>query len=255
MRVLHPIAAIGWTLSLGLHVGAVLLLPGVADRASSSPRRSLVSFSVVAKAKAATPLPAPPLRPRELPAGARSGSRAADPAATARSRSAPDPAPKSLDLTGVTLTGSDGAEWSSLTGNGQTMDAPIVPTVATTPQTTKQPEPPKITRIVPKSTEAELVAFRDLSEKPVPPALNVELLRNYPAAARRQGIAGRAVVVARIDADGVVRDAGVFSQSGAEFGAACQRTLLGSRWSAPRDQRGKTVNTRIYYTCEFRVDG
>jgi TonB family protein len=255
MRLLHPIAAIGWTLSVGLHLAAVLLLPRVSDEPrSTSSRRSLVSFSVAASVKAATPRPAPPLQSREVPA-ARSASRSVAPTTSWRTRSTPDPAPKSVDLTGVTLTGSDGAEWSSVTGNGQPMDAPIVPTVATTVQTTKQRGPTKSANNVPARPEPELVALRDLSEKPVPPPLDAELLRNYPLGAKRQGMAGKAVVVARIDADGVVRDANVFSQSGAEFGAACQRTLLGSRWSAPRDRGGKSVNTRIYYTCEFRVDG
>jgi hypothetical protein len=59
---------------------------------------------------------------------------------------------------------------------------------------------------------------------------------------------------ARIDADGVIRNARVRSESSAGFGSACRRTLLGSRWSAPRDKNGSAVATEIVYTCHFEID-
>lgn len=103
--------------------------------------------------------------------------------------------------------------------------------------------------------QTPLVSVKDLAAKPLPPVLDAQLLSNYPREARRLGIAGRAVVIARVDADGVVRTTRIFSESSAGFGLACQRTLLGTRWSEPRDKDGRSVQTQIYYTCDFRVDG
>jgi TonB family protein len=81
------------------------------------------------------------------------------------------------------------------------------------------------------------------------------LLRaNYPDEARRRGLAGTASVRARIDSDGVVRSARMVGESAPGFGSACRRTVLGSRWSAPRAKNGDAVATEIVYTCHFEVD-
>jgi TonB family protein len=100
-----------------------------------------------------------------------------------------------------------------------------------------------------------LVRVQDLSEHPVPPALEGLLRQNYPAEARQRGLRGSARVRARIDPDGLIRSAQVLSESSSGFGVACQRTVLGSRWSAPRSQNGAAVATEIVYTCHFEVDG
>jgi TonB family protein len=99
-----------------------------------------------------------------------------------------------------------------------------------------------------------LVDASDLSERPRPPALAGLLRENYPEAARQRGLRGSASLRARIEADGVIRNARVLSESSAGFGAACRRTVLGSRWSAPRDKNGGAVATEIVYTCHFEVD-
>ncbi|MBZ0236347.1 MAG: energy transducer TonB, partial [Deltaproteobacteria bacterium] len=79
------------------------------------------------------------------------------------------------------------------------------------------------------------------------------LARHYPPAARQHGLAGKAVVKARIGADGKARVLAVVSESGDGFGAACRRTLDGTRWEPPIDQRGRAVDTVLAYTCRFEV--
>jgi TonB family protein len=159
-----------------------------------------------------------------------------------------------VDLLGVTLTGGDGTGWSSMTGNGLAMDTPIRPTVATSASAV--PVPSASAKIVrPLPPPIEVVPLKDLATKPRPPALNASLVANYPPLAKRQGLAGNAKLLVRIDADGVVRQCTVQSASSAEFGAACRQTLLGSRWSTPRDRLGKAVVTQVHYTCDFRVNG
>jgi hypothetical protein len=253
MRVLQPIAAMGWSLSIGLHVGAALLLLGVPAEVRSNRHHSQVSFAVVTRERATQPPSEPP--PRGTPARAVSASKVG----TARPARAPvlqrAAAPDPVDLTGTTLTGSDGAGWSSALGNGQRIEAPVRSSGAITPQFTASIARSKAPAVTGTRSAPELVAVADLSAKPVPPPLDSQLLGNYPPAAKRQGIAGKAVVSARIDADGVVRKVDICSESGPGFGAACQQTLFGSLWSVPRDRGGRAVNTMIYYTCDFRVEG
>jgi TonB family protein len=104
------------------------------------------------------------------------------------------------------------------------------------------------------STAPATVALRDLSRRPVPPELDAVLRRNYPAQARRNYVTGTAIVRARIDADGRVRSSTIVSQTQPGFGAACQKTVLGSVWSPPLDGRGHPVATHVSYTCRFQVD-
>jgi TonB family protein len=83
--------------------------------------------------------------------------------------------------------------------------------------------------------------------------LDDALRANYPALARAQGLPGHAVVRARILADGRVSDTRVLLASAPEFGRACQRTVTGSRWSAPLDKSGQPVTTEVSYQCQFEV--
>jgi protein TonB len=246
------IRTVGWIASIGLHGAAFALLVSATQSPRQVPRRVEASFSVVATANAAS-IFAPELVPNATTSNrpvARSTGRSAQHRPETRQASTPKPA----DLTGLTLTGDDDATWSSVTGNGQAIVAPIVHTPAATPQ----PEKPRAAAVAPtraKIDDRAIVPVKDLAAKPVPPMLDDQLLSNYPSEARRLGIAGRAVVVARIDADGVVRMTRILSESSEGFGSACQKTLLGSRWTEPRDKDGRTVQTQIYYTCDFRVDG
>lgn len=255
MRLARMIPAIGWSLSLALHVATAAWWLRLPAKERSERRHTVVSFSVVEPARAAAPRP--PARPP------RSTHRTA-PKPVGRTVAAASPRPEPVrptaglepvDLTGVTLAGGDGASWSSLTGNGQPMHAPIPAVVSASPPTQVVERPTKPAAKTRSPVEAPLVALRDLSSKPVPPSLDARLLANYPNSAKRQGVAGRAVVKARIDSDGMIRSVSVSSESAGGFGAACRRTLLGSRWSAPRDRRGHPVSTMISYACDFRVEG
>lgn len=143
-----------------------------------------------------------------------------------------------LDLSGITLTGNGSGPGFPQT-NGSSgklqLQRPTRPASV-------QPSAPRI------------VSAADLSERPKPPALDGVLAAHYPAELRRRGISGQAIVSARLESDGVVRSASVVSESEPGFGSACRQTLLGSRWSPPRDRTGQPVATRVSYTCRFRVD-
>lgn len=195
------------------------------------------------------PEPQPePIAQAKPVAPARPAAAAPPPSATA---TPPEPTPTApADLTGLTLTNDQGdASWTSAVGSGAALTGPIGP-VARAPQ--RAVFAPAATGA--KSSSHGLVALADLSDRPRPPAL-AQLLRDaYPAEARRLGLPGVAVVLARIERDGVVRQARVVSDQGHGFGDACRRTVLGSRWSPPRDREGRAVATEVRYTCRFRVD-
>jgi len=165
---------------------------------------------------------------------------------------APPPASKdphpALDLSGVTLTNDSGSGFATPVGDGSALRGPIGPSTnrleaaAATSVSPSVPKPPA------------LVAASDLSERPKPPSLTAILRANYPEEARQRGLRGSASLRARIDSDGVIRWARLLSETSAGFGSACQRTVLGSHWSAPRDKNGGAVATEIVYTCHFEVD-
>jgi TonB family protein len=190
------------------------------------------------------PEPAPPKGPAAVPAPQLMPTAAVP--NTAPAPSAPSPAPAAaLDLSGVTLTNDTGTGFAMPNGNGSALHGPIG-------SSTRAVKPAPIT--APAAVGPALVAANDLSVHPVPPALAGLLRANYPEEARQRGLRGAASVRARIDADGVVRSGRVVSESAAGFGAACRRTVLGSHWSAPRDENGGAVATEIVYTCHFEVD-
>ena len=253
-RCVCPIAGLGWFSSLAIHVAAAtwLLQPAHGERTRMPP--ATVTLSVVSPTRVHRPSPAVPERSKAQP------DKTLAPSSTTKvTRKPPNeitPAGRApVDLTGVTLTGGDGAGWASMTGNGLSMDTPIRPTVATaaTNGVIAASGPAKVTRAAP--SPIEVVPARDLASKPMPPALNANLLANYPPLAKRQGLAGNAKLLVRIDSDGVVRQCTIQSASSIEFGTACRQTLLGSRWSTPRDRMGNAVITQVYYTCDFRVNG
>jgi TonB family protein len=203
------------------------------------------------------PTPAEPALPREAPVVARAKrkeqTRQPEPVVSKPLETAPAPASEPVDFTGVTLTStSGGAGWASVTGNGQAGTGPLS-------------APPRGTRAGSGhgSTSAQglggegsgppVVSLASLSRPPRAPRLDDALLHNYPKPAREQGQPGHAVVRARIMPDGRVDKMQVLVASAPEFGRACQRTLSGSRWSAPLDERGKPVATDVSYTCQFEV--
>lgn len=159
------------------------------------------------------------------------------------------PPPAEPELTGRTLTSPDDASWAAPAGNGEARSGPIQtarhaplrrPSTAPASAATSSQPPPA-------------VPFSQLSRKPVPPPLAAALERNYPALARAQGRSGEAKVRALIDAQGRIRSAAITSESATGFGAACQKTLLESRWTPPLGQHGEPSSTFVSYRCKFQV--
>jgi TonB family protein len=105
----------------------------------------------------------------------------------------------------------------------------------------------------PRKRGEPVVGIDDLSRRPEAPELGSVLERFYPPDARSKGLAGRAVVRARVTADGELREVALLSETGTGFGAACRQTLAGSRWTPPLDRSGRPVSTVINYTCRFEV--
>jgi protein TonB len=173
-------------------------------------------------------------------------------AAPAPAAPTPEPAKAPVDLSGVTLTNADGVGFAMPTGDGSERSGPLGPLgpkpVATEPKAVS-PVPAVAVRTAP-----ELVASKDLSEHPAPPALDAALRALYPDEARRRSISGTASLRVRIGTDGRAREASVLSESFAGFGNACQKAVLGSRWSPPRDRDGRAVQTEVRYTCRFVVE-
>lgn len=248
-RFVSLVAPLGWLSSLGIHAAAAAWLLQSAHRDPLHPLPAIVTFAMVSAPR----VPVPPAQIRETLMNKLPAPSDAPKLAKESVHKAASIATTPVDLTGVTLTGGEGAGWGSMTGNGRMMDTPISPAAAAATHVVTPSIAANVTH--PTRAAVELVSVQDLVVKPTPPALNSRLLANYPALAKQQGQAGRAQLLVRIDADGVVRQCTVQSQSSAEFGEACRRTLLGSRWSAPQDRTGKAVVTQVYYTCDFRVSG
>jgi len=176
--------------------------------------------------------------------------RAAAPAPTAPT---PEPAKAPVDLSGVTLTNADGVGGFAMpTGDGSERSGPLGP-LGPKPALTQQKAVSPVASVVGR-TAPELVASKDLSEHPQAPSLEAALRGLYPDEARRRSISGTASLRVRIATDGRVREASVLSESFAGFGNACQKAVLGSRWSPPRDRDGRAVQTEVRYTCRFVVE-
>lgn len=238
-------------------IAASILLHGVAyaSLGASPPtpppphKTTLIRFEVAPpRPPEAAPPPEPP--PPEPP---KSKPRAQEPKAPPAEPPPPAPAPPAPATPeppseGVTLSGDgSGNAFSMPLGNGGALE-PARPLAPARP--TPVVAPSAVARVV---TAPPLVSVADLSARPSPPSLGTALERNYPADARRRGLSGTAKVRARIDPDGVVRQVSLIEESAAGFGAACRRTLGGSRWAPPKDKAGRSVATEIRYTCRFVV--
>lgn len=194
--------------------------------------------------KVEPPPQAPKPRPQQVPPRepvaaepAASEPIAAEPAAP--EPVAAEPPASELGSTLAGLTGADGA-WALSHGN-----------VRLSPRSS--PAGARIAAAARSGSEPEAVPLARLGQRPVPPSLEGALRRHYPESARSQGRSGESKVRARIEASGQVSSARVTSESAVGFGAACQRALLESRWTAPLDERGRAVATWVTYRCKFRV--
>lgn len=238
--------------SLGLHAW----LLSASTSTASEHRRAEQPPLLVQLSEPEPPKPAPPLpEPKVEPPPPRA------PAPVAKLKPAPpEPAPEKPpeaappELTGTTLTSDADSTWSAPAGSGNERDgllrtgavsafvppAPVIAAKASTPSATSQalvrPEPTPLAQ---------------LSRKPSPPPLADALERHYPVAARRLGRSGEALVRARIEANGLLSEAQLKSETAQGFGAACRQALLASRWTAPLDRDGRPVATYITYRCKF----
>ena len=188
----------------------------------------------------------PPSRPKAAP------KAVPKPAATPEPPAEPkvaDEAP--VDLTGVTLTGGDGASWSSVVGNGAQLKGPAG-RIGKVPNKDKAGDS---NGVVGSQGTAPVVSEASLSRKPIPPeGMNDLLVQYYPPRARAQGVAGSALLRVRILADGQVAKMKLIRESDDYgFGEACMKLLRLRRWQAPLDRRGMPVATEISYVCEFEV--
>lgn len=224
---------------------------------------STVEFAVVTPPEVAQPEPvAAPQAPPEmapdapvLPAAEPEPALVEEEQVLAQEQEALDAADEAVDLTGVTLTGSGDSGWASAVGDGRGMAGPLGPVRRPGARrkgagATRRPSGASRGRRRPRRGP---VPVANLSKPPRAPNLDGVLERHYPKQARLAGIGGQAVVRARIGADGRVCQVSVLSESHPGFGAACQSTLGGSRWSSPLDRNGRLVSTEITYTCSFRV--
>lgn len=171
-------------------------------------------------------------------------------------REAEDPVAQEAppELTGTTLLAEEGADFAAPPGSGRArrgaFRSGVSREVASGPKVSTNRPARRIAR-----SEPSFVPIDQLSRLPGPPDLGDLLQRNYPSAARRQGKSGEAKVRARIEPNGRVERANVTFETADGFGRACRDTLLGSRWSSPRDEKGKRVATWVSYRCKFRIDG
>jgi protein TonB len=256
MRTRNEIAS--WSVvviaSLGLHAVA---FGGIGGRADGFGRKRSRPPTLVEMSVAKLPEPPPPEPPKaaEKPVPRLAMARPARPAARRTSApppsSAPPPAAETpADFTGVTMTNDGpGAGWASATGNGQAMNGAVGRPGARVTNRNVDGDPSSESR----RPGPPIVGPGDLSRPPAAPDLTNVLARAYPEDARRKGIAGKAVVRARIMPDGHVREMATLSESGAGFGGACQKTLANSIWTPPLDHQARAVSTFINYTCRFEV--
>lgn len=193
------------------------------------------------------PVPEPEVVPEEVEAAPESESEAELPQEA-------EPAPP--ELTGTTLVAEGEGDFSAEEGSGRARtgairagvshpvaepERGIVRKLAVAPAK-RAPEPPPA------------IPLASLSKKPIPPDLGGALKQNYPPDARRQGRAGEAKVQARVEPSGSIGFAKVSFESEDGFGAACKKTLLASKWTAPLDRTGHPVATWVSYRCKFRID-
>jgi protein TonB len=235
-------------LSVGLHAllgSRIEALPALkpAIRPPSEVRIQVVTAKPPPPVPAAPEPPPPrvePPKPRPKPAPPEPAAAPPEPPPPVPAPAAPPPP----ELSGVTMTGSGPAAFTMPSGDGQAREGPLGAVGNGAPVVREAPPAVRGPRVVP---------LGELGARPVPPSLAQALSRNYPPEARRRGIAGKASVRARIDADGVPRALRVVEESFTGFGTACRDTLGASRWSPPRDRDGSAVSSEVLYTCRFVI--
>lgn len=243
-------------LALGLQTGAHAARPPrhepIRVTVRETPRAAVPPSVEKEQAQLVPPVPAASATPAEHQR-VKPARHMAPRTPTASTSAAPEDsaaaAPSALDFTGVTLSSPHGALVQAA-GNGEHREGPLGPVAGGSGRGsfgagTGQGKG--------AAQAAPLVALGSLSRPPAAPLLDQALAANYPRPAHDLGLSGEAVVRARILSDGQVGPTAVLVASSPEFGRACQRTLAGSRWSAPLDARGRPVATELRYKCVFEV--
>ncbi|MFO0668224.1 MAG: TonB family protein [Polyangiaceae bacterium] len=242
------VSSAAWIASAALHVTGFGVMAFGPRAEIAAPPAAIVELTV------ATVAPPPPLPPEAPPpptplrvaaplvkarAATTSPTRAV-PTAAPLANAAPPAVDSPLDLTGTTLTSERGdfAVGSGSGGGGGVAAAPPA----------RAPS-----RAAPASTGPAIVRPEDLSRLPAPPELSGALLAHYPARARALGETGRATLSLIVYQDGAVGGIEVRSATSEEFARACRETLLASRWAPPLSKDGRSVATRVGYTCHFDV--
>lgn len=189
--------------------------------------------------KPETPQPKPkPVMEKHQPSKAQANPERDPPSTDNPAQQSGDEAPQAaIPLAGVTLSNAGSMSISGAAGGrriiGERARSGPTPTVVNA-------APP-------------VAALSDLSQKPQAPPLDQALRDHYPPAHRRSGTAGKASVRVLLSAQGRVLQARIVAESASGFGAACQKTLLRSQWSAPIDAQGRAVRTELTYRCVFTV--
>jgi TonB family protein len=201
-------------------------------------------------------LPPPPPEPPQLPepepepepeSKAKPAPAPSEPVPPRKAERTPPPAESVAEASEPTGPIRLGAVGLSNVGLAVGSAGPATLTAATRAPAPAKPKP------VSRPVAPGLVPLADLSRKPLAPSFDGQLRSNYPHTLRRQGVEGEALVRLTLAADGNVTAVASLSSSHPEFGEACRRTLLGSRWSAPLDQLGRPVATQLTYRCRFQV--
>lgn len=246
-------------MSLGTHMALLAAL-------GFMPRPQLDMRKTVEMEIEEPPPPPPPPPPEEEPPPPKAAEEAPKPKPAPPKIAAPKPAvapptpPQEakpaaeapVDLTGVTLTGDDGASWSSVVGNGEAMQGPAARIGKVTGNDKGGAHDGAVGG---KGNAPALVPEGSLSRRPVPPeGMDALLEQNFPPRARAQGVSGSAMLRVRILSDGRVSDMQIVRETGDYgFGNACIKALRQRRWQPPLDKRGQPVSTEIRYSCEFEV--
>jgi TonB family protein len=241
-------------MSLGAHM-AILAVLGLMPKPEIDHKP--VEMEIVEPEPAPPPPPPPAAEPPKAQEPPAARPKLAPRPAAAPKQVEPEPSPPPaaaeapVDLTGVTLTGNDGASWSSAVGNGEQLHGPA----ARIGKVTGRDRAGANDGVVGGTGTAPLVNEASLSRKPIPPeGMDALLEQNFPARARAQGVSGTALLRVRIHADGHVGEMQTLRETGEYgFGAACMKALRQRRWQPPLDRKGTPVTTEIRYSCEFEV--
>jgi protein TonB len=247
-------------LSVGLHVATFLVLGTFPLDGPPRAKPDLVELSLVEQPAEPAPLaPEPaPEKPEPEPEVVKPPPKPVERAPRPPKQPPPvaDKTPPAAaeetiaDFSGTTLTGQGG--WASAVGNGAAMDGPIgSPTGVVTGRTRSG-----VAGGVVGGTGLRVVAEGDLSRRvQLPPAelLNAALERNYPKAARAQGIEGVTRIRLRVFASGKLQVLATLSETYPGFAESCKVALRDMTFTPGLDQSGQPVATDIPFTCRFNV--